>query len=110
MPAIPGQMRRAAPDLGIVTGKIADLPVRNWKPDHYLIGAARPGVTLVDFGEAPAAGVLVLVADLSTFVGIGVVSPALSAAPTVAVVLTAPASARCCDTLWVESPLRGLAV
>lgn len=63
----------------------------------------------MDFGEAPAAGVLVMAADLSTFAGIGVVSPARSTALPVAVLLTAPAGDRCCDTAWVESPLRGSA-
>jgi hypothetical protein len=75
--------------------------------DHYLISAARVGVTLVDFGEAPAAGVLVIAADLSTFVGIGVAAPAPSTTLRVAVLLVDAASDRCCDTVWVESPLRG---
>jgi hypothetical protein len=75
--------------------------------DHYLISAARVGVTLVDFEEAPAAGVLVMAADLSTFVGIGVAVPAPSTTLRVAVLLVDPASDRCCDTVRVKSPLRG---
>ena len=75
--------------------------------DHYLISAARVGVTFVDFEEAPAAGALVMAADLSTFVGIGVAAPAPSTTLRVAILLVDPAGDRCCDTVWVESPLRG---
>jgi hypothetical protein len=64
----------------------------------------------VDFAEAPAVVVLVVAAGLSTFVGIGVVSPARSTALTVAVLLTALATERCCDAVWVESPMLDLAV
>jgi len=50
----------------------------------------------VDFGEALAAGVLPMAADLSAL-GIGVVSPIRSTALAVAVLLTARASDRGCD-------------
>jgi hypothetical protein len=77
------------------------------RPNHYLISAARVGVTLVDFGEAPAAGVLVMAADLSTFVGIGVAAPAPSTTLRVAVLSVDAASDRGCDAVWVVLPLRG---
>jgi len=67
-------------------------------------------MTLVDFGKAPAAGVLETAADRSTLAGIGVVSPARSTAFAPGVLLTAPATDRGCDTARVESPLRGFAV
>jgi hypothetical protein len=81
------------------------------KSGHCLIGVARFGVARVDLMGLLAARALVT-ADLSTFVGTGVVSPARSAALSVALLLTATAGDRGCDTAWVESllPLCGLAL
>ena len=63
----------------------------------------------MDFGEARAAGVFAMAADLSTFAVTGAVSSARLTALPLAVLLTAAAGDRCCDTVWAASPLRGLA-